>query len=94
MMKKPQKFFETSPFKRWKGDPIFFRMGPTGLSRQEVMEMLSLVSCDIPDGRFLVFCVKPGEGQLPCYKDARAVCKGAPNGKELRVPSCCQTPCH
>lgn len=41
------------------------------------MEMLSLVSCDVPDGRFLVFCVKPGGGQLPCYKDARAVRKGA-----------------
>lgn len=51
-------------------------MGPTELSKQEVMEMLILVSCDIPDGRFLLFCVKPGGGQLPWYKDTRAAHRG------------------
>lgn len=49
------------------------RMSPTELSKQEVMEMLILVSCDVPDGRFILFCVKPGGGQLPWYKDPRVV---------------------
>ena len=57
------------------------RMGPTVLSKQEVMEMLILVSCDVPDGRFLLFCVKPGGGQLPWHKDTLAARRGDPMGK-------------